>query len=49
MKNRLKYIKNKKANLIDFLLISFIIFMAIKVMNHDNFKDVLITYIHLDK
>jgi len=49
MKNRLEYIKNKKVNLIDLFFLWFIIFISIKVMNHHNFKDILMTYIHLDK
>jgi len=49
MKNRIEYIKNKKVNLIDLFFIWFILFIAIKVMNHHNFKDIIMTYMHLDQ
>lgn len=49
MKNRFLYVINKKVNLMDLLFIWFIVFISIKVMNHHNFKDILMTYIHMDK
>lgn len=47
--HKLKYIKNKKIKLKELLLIWFLIFLSLKFFNHHYFKDVIMTYMHLDK
>jgi len=49
IKNKLKYIKNKKVKLKELLFIWFFIYLSIKVFNHQYFKDIMTMYIHLDK
>ena len=49
IKNKLKYIKNKKVKLKELLIIWFFIYLSIKVFNHQYFKDIMTMYIHLDK
>jgi len=49
IKNKLKYIKNKKVKLKELLIIWFFIYLSIKLFNHQYFKDIMTTYIHLDK
>ena len=49
VQHRWKYIKNKRAKLIELLIIWFLIFFSIKIFNHHYFKDIIMTYMHLDK
>jgi hypothetical protein len=49
IKNKLNYIINKKIKLKELIFIWIFIYISIKIFNHQYFKDILITYIHLDR
>ena len=49
IKQRFIYIKNRKIKLKELIFIWIFLFFAIKIFNHQYFKDILLTYIHLDR
>lgn len=49
IKNKLNYIKNRKIKLKELFFICIFIYISIQIFNHQYFKDIIITYIHLDR